>query len=39
LTRLEELENKNLRLRAENDLRKKVDALIREKEVAQKKKC
>ncbi|WP_215236788.1 helix-turn-helix domain-containing protein [Dyadobacter linearis] len=38
LTRLEELENENLRLRAENDLLKKLDALIREKEVAQKKK-
>ncbi|MCF0065867.1 helix-turn-helix domain-containing protein [Dyadobacter chenwenxiniae] len=38
LTRLEELENENLRLRAENDLLKKLDALIREKEAAQKKK-
>lgn len=39
LTRLEELENENLRLRAENDLLKKLDALIRKGEAAQKKKC
>jgi transposase len=38
LTRLEELENENLRLRAENELLKKLDALIRQKEAAQKKK-
>lgn len=38
LTRLEELENENLRLRAENDLLKKLDALIRQKETAQEKK-
>ncbi|WP_409012536.1 hypothetical protein [Dyadobacter sp. Leaf189] len=38
LTRLEELENENLRLRAENDLLKKLDALIRQKEAAQKRK-
>lgn len=37
-TRLEELENENLRLRAENELLKKLDALIRQKEAAQKKK-
>lgn len=37
LTRLEELENENLRLRAENELLKKLDALIRHKEATQKK--
>ncbi|MCF0073447.1 hypothetical protein LZD49_23410 [Dyadobacter sp. CY261] len=37
-TRLEELENENMRLRAENELLKKLDALIRQKEAAQKKK-
>jgi transposase len=37
LTRLQELENENLRLRAENDLLKKLDALIREREVTPKK--
>lgn len=38
LTRLEELENENLRLRAENELLKKLEALMRQKEALQKKK-
>ena len=38
LTRLEELEKENLYLRAENELLKKLEALIREREAAPQKK-